>query len=87
VIAGPEEDDLQKQIMIGKRSRNTKKECKIFKNSCAQRSKNIRKRTPYVPTKARGSVCVRGVCTNNKKHIFRAEGSTRERSKIFIRMQ
>ena len=49
------------------------------KNSCAQRSKNIRKRTPIYQdtTKSEGAyVCAR--CLHKTtKHISRAEGSTR----------
>jgi len=79
LLAGRDEDDLQQKQNRSEtdQRQNTKKECK--KNSCAQRSKNIRKRTPiYQDNKKRGSVCVCEVfAQNNKKHISRAEGSTR----------
>jgi hypothetical protein len=50
---------------------------KSVKNSCAQRSKNIRKRTPIYQTKSEGACVCEVFAQNNKKHISRAEGSTR----------
>ena len=76
MLAGRDEDDLQQKQNRSEtdQRQNTKKECK--KNSCAQRSKNIRKTHAYIPRqqKARERVCVRGVCTKQQKTHLKSRG-------------